>query len=81
LIRKRVPLKEVVSWLKKGQYVPFLREKRPFKKVTPKAGTNIGAITGILLRAGWGVIGLISQFNPLGIITRSAHIDKAIPSF
>jgi hypothetical protein len=28
-----------------------------------------------------GVIGLISQFNPLGIITLSARIDKAIPSF
>jgi hypothetical protein len=41
-----VPLKEVVSWLKRGQYVPFLREKRPFKKETPKAGANIGAITG-----------------------------------
>jgi hypothetical protein len=49
VIRKHVPLKEVVSWLKRGQKVPFLREKRPFKKVTPKAGANIGAITGILL--------------------------------
>jgi hypothetical protein len=36
---------------KRGQKVPFLREKRPFKKVTPKVGANIGAITGILLRA------------------------------
>jgi hypothetical protein len=26
-----------------------LREKRPFTKVTPKVGANIGAITGILL--------------------------------
>jgi hypothetical protein len=51
-IRKHVPLKEVVSWLKRGQYVPFLREKQPFKKVTPKAGANIGVITGILLTAG-----------------------------
>jgi len=28
-----------------------------------------------------GGIGLVSQFNPLGIIFRSARIDKAIPSF
>jgi hypothetical protein len=49
LIRKHVYLKEVVLWLKRGQKVPFLREKRPFKKVTPKVGANIGAITGILL--------------------------------
>jgi hypothetical protein len=27
-----VPLKKVVSWLKRGLYVPFLREKRSFKK-------------------------------------------------
>jgi hypothetical protein len=45
-----VCLKDVVSWLKRGQKVPFLREKRPFKKVTPKVGANIGAITGILRR-------------------------------
>jgi hypothetical protein len=31
-----VSLKELVSWLKRGQIIPFLREKRPFKKVTPK---------------------------------------------
>jgi hypothetical protein len=42
-------LKDVVSWLKRGQRVPFLREKHPFSKVTPKFGTNIGAITGIVL--------------------------------
>jgi hypothetical protein len=34
---------------KRGQNVPFLREKRPFKKMTPKVGANIGALTGILL--------------------------------
>jgi hypothetical protein len=35
---------------KRGQKDPFLMEKLPFKKVTPKVGANIGAITGILLR-------------------------------
>jgi hypothetical protein len=40
-----VSLKELESWLERGQIVPFLREKRPRKKCTP----NIGAITGILL--------------------------------
>jgi hypothetical protein len=38
-------LKELESWLKRGQNVPFLREICPRKKCTP----NIGAITGILL--------------------------------
>jgi hypothetical protein len=38
-------LKELESWLKRGQNVPFLREICPPKKCTP----NIGAITGILL--------------------------------
>jgi hypothetical protein len=28
-------LKELVLWLKRGHIVPFLREKRPFKKMTP----------------------------------------------
>jgi hypothetical protein len=44
-----VPLKELESWLKRGQNVPFLREICSPKKCTPKIGTNIGAITGILL--------------------------------
>jgi hypothetical protein len=39
-----VHLKKVVSWLKRGQYVPFLREKRPFKKRTPKDGRLLTAI-------------------------------------
>jgi hypothetical protein len=43
-------LKKVVWWLKRGQYVPFLREICPFKKMTPKVGRYITAITGMLLR-------------------------------
>jgi hypothetical protein len=43
-------LKELESWLERGQIVPFLREKRPQKKCTPNIGTDIGAITGILLK-------------------------------
>jgi hypothetical protein len=42
-------LKDVELWLKRGQYVRFLREKCPLKKNDPKIGANIGAITGILL--------------------------------
>jgi hypothetical protein len=32
LIIRHVPLKELVSWLKRGQFVQFLREIRPRKK-------------------------------------------------
>jgi uncharacterized protein YerC len=42
-------LKELESWLQRGQHVPFLREKRPFKKRTPKDGRNITAIARKLL--------------------------------
>jgi hypothetical protein len=45
-----VPLKELESWLKRGQNVPFLREICSPKECIPKIGANIGAITGILLR-------------------------------
>jgi hypothetical protein len=44
-----VSLKELESWLEKGQNVPFLREICPPKKSTPNIGADIGAITGILL--------------------------------
>jgi hypothetical protein len=43
-------LKELESWLERGQNVPFLREICPWKKFTPNIGANIGAITGILLK-------------------------------
>jgi hypothetical protein len=43
-------LKELESWLERGQNVPFLREICPPKKYTPNIGANIGAITGILLK-------------------------------
>jgi hypothetical protein len=49
IVRKHVPLKELESWLKRGQYVRFLRDICPPKKCTPNIGANIGAITGILL--------------------------------
>jgi hypothetical protein len=44
-----VSLKELESWIERGQNVPFLRETRPRKKCTPNIGADIGAITGILL--------------------------------
>jgi hypothetical protein len=50
LVRKQVPLKELVLRLNISLWGQFLKEKRPFKKVTPKVGANIGAITRILLR-------------------------------
>jgi hypothetical protein len=40
-------VKELESWIERGQNVPFLREKR-LKKFTPNIGADIGAITGIL---------------------------------
>jgi hypothetical protein len=43
-------LKELESWLERGQNVPFLREICPRKKCTPNIGADIGAITGILLK-------------------------------
>jgi hypothetical protein len=45
-------LKELESWLERGQKVPFLREICPRKKCTPNIGANIGSITGILLNDG-----------------------------
>jgi hypothetical protein len=47
-----VSLKELESWLERGQKVPFLRETCPRKKCTPNIGADIGAITGILLMVG-----------------------------
>jgi uncharacterized protein YerC len=44
-----VPLKELESWLKRGQNVQLLREICSPKKCIPNIGANIGAITGILL--------------------------------
>jgi hypothetical protein len=45
-----VLLKKVVSWLKRGQKVPFLMEICPLKKMTPKYDAAIGIIAGELLR-------------------------------
>jgi hypothetical protein len=42
-------LKDVESWLKRGQNVPFLREICPRKKVTPKYNAASGIIAGELL--------------------------------
>jgi hypothetical protein len=39
-----VPLKEVVSWLKRGQKVPFLREICSPKKRTPFSCAVNGAL-------------------------------------
>jgi hypothetical protein len=41
-------LKELESWLERGQNVPFLGEICPRKKCTPHIGADIGAITRIL---------------------------------
>jgi hypothetical protein len=42
-------LKELVSWLIRGQIVPFLREICPRKKYTPKYNAASGIIAGELL--------------------------------
>jgi hypothetical protein len=44
-----VSLKELESGLIRGQIVPFLREKRPFKKSTQKYNAASGIIAGELL--------------------------------
>jgi hypothetical protein len=44
-----VLLKKVVSWLKRGQKGPFLREICPLKKMTPKYDAASGIIAGQLL--------------------------------
>jgi hypothetical protein len=44
-------LKDVESWLKRGQYVRFFEGDMTPKKYTPKIGANIDTITGILLTA------------------------------
>jgi hypothetical protein len=46
-----VSLKELVSWLKRGQKVPFLRDICPLKKMTPKYNAASGIIAGELLTA------------------------------
>jgi hypothetical protein len=43
-------LKDVESWLKRGQNVTFLREICPRKKVTPKYNAASGIIAGELLK-------------------------------
>jgi hypothetical protein len=43
-------LKELVSWLKGGQIVQFLREICPRKKCTPKYNAASGIIAGELLK-------------------------------
>jgi hypothetical protein len=48
-IKRHVSLKELESSLIRGQIVPFLREKRPFKKSTPKYNATSGIIAGELL--------------------------------
>jgi hypothetical protein len=50
IIGRHVPLKDVESWLKRGQYVRFLREICPRKKRTTKDGRYMTAIAQILLR-------------------------------
>jgi hypothetical protein len=45
-------LKELVSWLIRGQIVPFLREKCPRKKYAPKYNAASGIIAGELLKKG-----------------------------
>jgi hypothetical protein len=45
-----VLLKKVVSWLKRGQKGPFLREICPLKKMTPKYDAASGIIAGELLK-------------------------------
>jgi hypothetical protein len=42
-------LKDVESWLKRGQYVRFLRELCPRKNIPPKYNAASGIIAGELL--------------------------------
>jgi hypothetical protein len=42
-------LKDVESWLKRGQIAPFFREKRPRKKYATKYNAASGIIAGELL--------------------------------
>jgi hypothetical protein len=42
-------LKDVESWLKRGQYVRFLRELCPQKNIPPKYNAASGIIAGELL--------------------------------
>jgi hypothetical protein len=48
-MRRHVSLKELVSWLKRGQYVRFLREICPRKNITPIYNAAGGIIAGELL--------------------------------
>jgi hypothetical protein len=67
LIIKHVSLKELESWLIRGQIVPSLREKRPFKKSTPKSNAASGIIAGELLiieTNSWKIRGVSWESNP-----------------
>jgi hypothetical protein len=48
-IKRHVSLKELELGLIRGQIVPFLREKRPFKKSTKNYNAASGIIAGELL--------------------------------
>jgi hypothetical protein len=50
LIRRYVPLKELVSWLKKGAICPIFEGDMPPKKRTSKYNAASGIIAGELLR-------------------------------
>jgi hypothetical protein len=62
-------LKELESWIERGQNITFLREKRPPKNYTPNIGADIGAITGILLISSGKFITLTAKKNVLNQIT------------
>jgi hypothetical protein len=73
LIRKHVSLKEVESWLKRGQKVPFFREICSPQK--------IGAITGILLIIkSIGVVGVKYLEEGLGGNRESPHKKRGKPT-
>jgi hypothetical protein len=63
-------LKELESWLERGQIVQFLREICPRKKCTPKSGRNITAIARKLLKV-----------LPVGLYVFNGLLNMPVPTY
>jgi hypothetical protein len=70
-IRKHVSLKELESWLKRGQYVRFLREICPRKNIPPKDDHYMTAIAWKLL-----IFSTISYLTGLQLMPHICGMEK-----
>jgi hypothetical protein len=85
LLRRHVPLKELVLRLNRSLWGQFLREICPFKKSDPKIGANIGAITGILLTClllfTYCIDSIINNEKPVDAPTEVCKFTSSVVSY